>query len=360
MNIQRVMTEKVYGFGIVGTGLIADFHAKAIAEIPNAKLIGAYNRNKEKASAFAAKFDCAAYDSLESLVSDSAIDVICICTASGAHLEGGLAAIAAGKHCLIEKPLEITVARCSELIKAAQSKGVHLGVIFPSRFQEVNQKIKDAVTSQRMGSPVIGNAYVKWNRSEAYYQSAAWRGTWALDGGGALMNQGIHSVDLLQWFMGPVASVHAFAANRRHKEIEVEDTVVAILTFESGALGTIECSTATHPGSFKRLEVIGTGGTAIVEENDLLTWQFSEETNEDTLIRDAHGGKQISKGGVADPAAISFLGHQRQIEDFLSAIEKGDEPTVDGLEGLKSVQIIEAIYESVRTGKTVSLNHEAI
>lgn len=352
------MTKKIHGFGIIGTGLIADFHAKAIAQIPNAKLIGAYNRNSQKAVDFASRFDCNAYDTLEALVSDPEIDVICICTASGAHLEGGLAAIRNGKHCLIEKPLEISVARCDELIDAAKTAGVHLGVIFPSRFHDVNISIKDAVTQGRIGAPVIGNAYVKWNRSEAYYQSAAWRGTWALDGGGALMNQGIHSVDLLQWFMGPVKSVHAFAANRRHKEIEVEDTVVAILNFESGAVGTIECSTASFPGSFKRLEVIGTEGTAIVEENDLLTWQFAEEKPEDAVIRETHGGKQISQGGVSDPAAISFLGHQKQIEDLLEAIDQGKEPIVNGLEGRKSVQIIEAVYESVRTGKTVSLNHE--
>lgn len=347
------MTEKRYGFGIVGTGLIADFHAKAIAQILNAKLIGAYNRNQEKAADFASRFECKVFETLDDLAAAPDVDVICICTASGAHLEGGLAAIRAGKHCLIEKPLEISVERCDQLINAAQQAGVHLGVIFPSRFQEVNLKIKQAVTSGRIGAPVIGNAYVKWNRSEAYYKSAAWRGTWALDGGGALMNQGIHSVDLLQWFMGPVKSVHAFAANRRHKEIEVEDTIVAILNFESGAVGTIECSTATFPGSFKRLEVIGTEGTAIVEENDLLTWQFADETGEDDVIRAAHGGKQISKGGVADPAAISFLGHQKQMEDFLTAIDKQEEPLVDGMEGRKSVAIIEAVYESVRTGKTV-------
>lgn len=346
---------KIYGIAIIGTGLIADFHAKAIEHIPNARLIGAFNRNPEKASAFSERYHCTAYQTLSELVNDPEIDVICICTASGAHLEGGLASIRAGKHCLIEKPMEITVERCNKLIEEAQRANVHIGVIFPSRFQEVNVKIKEAVVARRIGAPVIGNAYVKWNRSEAYYASAAWRGTWALDGGGALMNQGIHSVDLLQWFMGPVRSVHAFAANRRHTNIEVEDTLVAILTFENGALGTIECSTATYPGSFKRLEIIGTEGTAIVEENDLLTWQFAGEHEEDAAVRERYAGEQISKGGVADPAAISFIGHQRQIEDFLAAIDSGREPAINAVEGRKSVEIIEAIYKSVKTGETVAL-----
>lgn len=352
------MTEKLYGIGIIGTGLIADFHAKAIQQIPNARLVGAFNRNTEKAKDFAGRFACQVFETLDSLVNSPEIDIVCICTASGAHLEGGLAAIQAGKHCLIEKPMEITVERCDQLIEAAKKANVHLGVIFPSRFHEVNQTIKAAVTSGRIGAPVIGNAYVKWNRSEAYYKSAAWRGTWALDGGGALMNQGIHSVDLLQWFMGPVQSVHAFAANRRHKEIEVEDTLVAALRFESGALGTIECSTATYPGSFKRMEVIGTEGTAIVEENDLLTWEFQHPTEEDAVVREKFGGQQISKGGVADPAAISFLGHQKQIEDFIRAIESGQDPQINGEEGRKAVAIIEAIYESVRTGSTVVLKND--
>lgn len=347
---------KIYGIGIVGTGLIADFHARAIEQIPNARLAGAYNRNREKATAFSERYGCEAVDSLAELVASPDVDVVCICTASGAHLEAGLASIAAGKHCLIEKPMEITVDRCDQLISAAREASVHIGVIFPSRFQDVNIRVKDAVARQRIGAPVIGNAYVKWNRSKAYYDSAAWRGTWALDGGGALMNQGIHSVDLLQWFMGPVKSVHAFAANRRHTEIEVEDTLVAILHFESGALGTIECTTAAHPGSFKRLEIIGTEGTAIVEENDLLTWQFAEEEPDDTAVREQFGGKQISKGGVADPAAISFIGHQKQIEDFLGAIESGKEPVINGIEGRKSVEIIEAIYKSVKSGDTVKIS----
>ncbi|GAA4432799.1 Gfo/Idh/MocA family oxidoreductase [Ravibacter arvi] len=351
------MTKRVYGIGIIGTGLIADFHAKAIREIPNARLVGAFNRNQAKAADFVSRFGGKTYASQEELAEDEEIDVVCICTASGAHLEGGLAAIRAGKHCLIEKPMEITSGRCDQLISAAAEAGVHLGVIFPSRYHEVNINIKAAIDARRIGTPVIGNAYVKWNRSKAYYQSAPWRGTWELDGGGALMNQGIHSVDLLQWFMGPVETVHAFAANRRHTEIEVEDTLVAILKFSNGALGTIECSTASYPGSFKRLEVIGTEGTAIGEENDLLTWAFEHELPEDESIREKYSGKQLSKGGVADPAAISFIGHQRQIEDFLEAIDRGGEPGVNGIEGRKSVAIIEAIYESARTGQSVRLPH---
>lgn len=169
------------------------------------------------------------------------------------------------------------------------------------------------------------------------------------------MNQGIHSVDLLLWFMGPAASVYAVTANRVHKEIEVEDTVVATIRFASGAVGTIECSTAVFPGTFRRLEVMGADGTAIAEENDLCVWKFRDESERDEAIRKQFSGAQISQGGVSDPAAISFKGHQLQIEDMLHAIETGSSPLVDGPEGRRSVELVLAIYKSARTGQTIQL-----
>ncbi len=348
-------TQKTIGIGIIGAGLIADFHAQAIQAIPHAQLRGVYNRSQEKAAVFAEKHHCPVFATVEAMADSPDIHLICICTASGAHLEPALVCIAAGKHCLIEKPMEITLERCDQLIEAARKSGVHLGTVFPSRYHEVNQQLKKALEKGRFGSLVIGNAYVKWSRTEAYYQSAPWRGTWQLDGGGALMNQGIHSVDLLRWFMGPVASVHAYVANRRHHEIEVEDTVVASVRFASGALGTIECSTAIHPGAFKRMEVLGTDGSAVVEENNLITWQFRDEEPDDRLIRELHAGKQLSQGGVADPAAISFKGHQAQLEEMIQAIAAHRPPQVGGPEGRKSVAIIRAIYESARSGKEIHL-----
>ena len=349
------MKEKQFGFGIVGAGTISDIHAKAIQAIANAKLIGVYSITKSKADAFAQKNNCTAYDTLEEMVHHPQIDIVCICTPSGIHLEPAIKCIDAGKHCLIEKPLEVTLQKCDQIIEAADKAGVKIGVVFPSRFYAASQQLKKSLDEKRFGDLVLGDAYVKWHRSEAYYQSSAWRGTWQLDGGGALMNQGIHSVDLLQWYMGPVESVQSVAANIRHKDIEVEDTIVSTLRFANGALGTIECSTAVFPGTLKRIEVMGTKGTAILEESKLIKWEFAEALPNDEMIKNAMAGGGVVQGGVSNPADISFIGHQRQIEDMIQAIETGGRPLVDGMEGRKSVKIVLAIYESARLGKTVKL-----
>jgi predicted dehydrogenase len=350
------LKERQFGFGIIGAGTISDIHAMAIKAIDNAKLHGVYSINKNKSQAFADKNNCISYDTLDELVNRPEIDIICICTPSGIHLDPAIKSIHAGKHCVIEKPLEVTLEKCDAIIEAAYKAGVKTGVIFPSRFYESSKQIKKALDEKRFGDLVLGDAYVKWSRSEAYYNSAAWRGTWELDGGGALMNQGIHSVDLLQWYMGPVVSVQSVTANIKHKGIEVEDTVVSTLQFANGALGTIECSTAVFPGALKRIEIMGTAGTAILEESNLIKWQFEKESNEDQTILKAMSSGTVSHGGVSNPADISFAGHQRQLEDMMHSIETGKNPLIDGIEGRKSVEIVLAVYESARTGRRVTLS----
>jgi UDP-N-acetyl-2-amino-2-deoxyglucuronate dehydrogenase len=349
------LKEREFGFGIIGAGTISEMHALAIKTIPNAKLYGVYSINKNKSTAFADKHHCSVYNSLEALLSVSEIAIVCICTPSGIHLEPALKCIEAGRHCVIEKPLEINLEKCDKIIEAADKAGIKTAVIFPSRFYEASQQVKKAVDGKRFGDLVMGSAYVKWSRSGSYYQSAAWRGTWELDGGGALMNQGIHSVDLLQWYMGDVEAVQAVTANRKHKKIEVEDTIVTTLEFANGAVGTIECSTAVFPGALKRIELMGTSGTAILEETNLIKWQFEKETAEDALIIKSTSLAKGVQGGVSHPADISFLGHQKQLEDMVYAIETGKKPLVDAFEGRKSVSIVRAIYESARTGKKVKL-----
>lgn len=349
------MHKTEFGFGIVGAGAISGIHAKAITAIGGAKLAGIYSINRSKSVVFAEEHPCKVFDTLEEMVRDPEIDIVCICTPSGVHMEPALKAIEAGKHCLIEKPLEVTTERCDMIIDAAEKAGVIVAVVFPSRFHEASRHIREAMDAGRCGPIVFGDVDVKWSRSEAYYQSAQWRGTWQFDGGGALMNQGIHSVDLLQWYMGPVEAVQAMTANRRHKEIEVEDTVTAIVRFASGALGTIECSTAAYPGALKRLEITGTAGTIIMEESSLLKWELENETPEDLRIKNAITGEHTSTGGAADPKAISYAGHQYQMEDLIHAIRTGRQPLVDGREGRKSVEIVTAIYESARTGQLVKL-----
>jgi UDP-N-acetyl-2-amino-2-deoxyglucuronate dehydrogenase len=349
------MEKRHFGFGIVGAGMISHFHARAITEIANASLIGVYSINKNKSDDFARQHSCAVYDTLEEMLNVPEIDIVCICTPSGIHLEPAIKSIEAGKHCLIEKPLEITVERCDKIIEAARKAGVKTGVIFPSRFYEASRQLKKSIEENRFGNLVLGDAYIKWSRSPEYYASGLWRGTWKYDGGGALMNQGIHSVDLLQWYMGPVESVQSVTANIRHKNIEVEDTIVSTVKFKNGALGTIECSTAVFPGALKRIEIMGTEGTAILEEDNFIKWQFQQESSEDEIIRNAMKVGAISHGGTSNPADISFVGHQRQIEDMIHSIETGDDPLVNGEEGRKSVEIVMAIYESARSGKIVKL-----
>ncbi|MDQ6815460.1 MAG: Gfo/Idh/MocA family oxidoreductase [Bacteroidota bacterium] len=348
--------ERKFGFGIVGAGTISDIHALAIRSIPNAKLVGVYSINKGKSQAWADKNDCTCYDSLEKMLANDEINIVCICTPSGIHLDPAIKSFAAGKHCVIEKPLEVTLEKCDTIIESAEKAGLKTSVIFPSRFYEASTQVKKALDEKRFGELVLGDAYVKWSRSEAYYNSAAWRGTWQLDGGGALMNQGIHSVDLLQWYMGQVESVQSVSANIKHKGIEVEDTIVSTLKFSNGALGTIECSTAIFPGALKRIEIMGTSGTAILEESNLVKWQFDKEAAEDEIITKNMSGGQVSHGGVSNPADISFKGHQRQLEDMILSIEKGKKPLIDAIEGRKSVEIVLAMYESARTGKKVFLS----
>lgn len=350
------MNNKLFGFAIIGTGAIADIHAKAIAAIPNAGLVGVFNRTKKKADSFAEKYDCEAYDTIEQLLNNDAVDIVCICTASGLHRDPALKAIQAGKHCLIEKPLEVTLEKSDEIIDAARENGVKVAVIYPTRFYPSSQHIRNAIDENRFGNLVLGSAYVKWSRDEKYYASADWRGTWEFDGGGALMNQAIHSVDILQWYMGPVESVQAITANVRHKNIEVEDTAIAILKFKNGAVGTIECSTAVYPGSFKKIEIMGTKGSAIIEENSLTQWQFADETEEDNQLRESYSAAGPSKGGVANPMDIGFYGHQKQIEDLMEAIADNREPLVSGEEGRKSVEIVRAVYDSARTGESIKLS----
>jgi UDP-N-acetyl-2-amino-2-deoxyglucuronate dehydrogenase len=324
-------------------------------------LLGIYSTNKIKSDQFAGEHNCTAYNTLGEMLSQPDINIVCICTPSGIHLEPAVATIKAGKHCLIEKPLEITIERCNIIIEAAYKAGVKTGVIFPSRFYEASIQLKKSIDEKRFGDLVLGDAYVKWRRSDEYYQSGKWRGSWKYDGGGALMNQGIHSVDLLQWYMGPVESVQAVSANIRHKDIEVEDTIVSTIKFANGALGTIECSTAVFPGALKRIEIMGTKGTAVLEDNSLIKWEFEQESKEDENMRNVIQSGNISiGGGASNPADISFLGHQKQIEDFIRAIETSGRPLVDCEEGRKSVEIVNAIYESALLGKMVKLSQSNI
>jgi predicted dehydrogenase len=270
-------------------------------------------------------------------------------------MEPAVAAAKAFKHVIVEKPLEITLRRCDKIIEACRAAKVTLSTIFPSRFHDSVVQIKKAVEAGRFGRLTVGDAYVKWYRTQQYYDSGKWRGTWELDGGGALMNQAVHSVDLLLWLMGPVAEVTAHAATLAHERIAVEDTVVATLRFESGALGVIEATTAAYPGYLKRIEIHGSAGSAVMEEEDIIKWDFAKERKQDAAIRQAAAARKSGGGGASDPAAIGHHGHALQFAEVLTAIRRGAAPLVDGPQGRQAVETILAIYKAAETGQAVTL-----
>ena len=344
-----------YGFGIVGCGMIASFHAKAIADIRGAKLVACFDTFSNAAERLASETGCRPYTKLTDMLRDSDVDVVTICTPSGAHLEPAVAAARARKHVIVEKPLEITLSRCDKIIAECRKAKVVLSTIFPSRFHESSMLLKNAVERGRFGRLTMGDAYVKWFRTQEYYDSGAWRGTWKLDGGGALMNQAIHSVDLLTWLMGPVKQVSANATTLAHDRIAVEDVATASLEFENGALGVIEASTAAFPGYLKRIEIHGSEGTATLEEEDIKTWDFAKKSRSDAAVRKRLAGKTKTGGGAADPSAIGHHGHAAQFKDVLKSIRGGHAPKIDGFEGRRSVEIILAIYKSAESGRAVEL-----
>jgi predicted dehydrogenase len=344
------------GFGLVGCGMISRFHAQAIAAIPGARVVAVHTSRPENGQKISDLVGgCAIYTDFEQFLAHPGLDVVNVCTPSGAHLEPAVAAARAGKHVVVEKPLEVTLERCDAVIEACDRHGVKLCTIFPSRFSAANVLLKQAIDEGRFGKLTLGDTYVKWWRTQQYYDSGGWRGTWQLDGGGAFMNQAIHNVDLLAWLMGEVSEVCGYTATLAHERIEVEDVGVATLRFKNGALGVMEATTSAWPGLLKRTEIHGTQGSAIVEQDDVLLWKFEQEQPGDDEVRRQFARQQSGSGGASNPAAISFEGHRAQLADFLEAIAAGRPPRVDGREGRRSVEIILAVYESARTGRSVRL-----
>jgi UDP-N-acetyl-2-amino-2-deoxyglucuronate dehydrogenase len=342
------------GFAIVGTGMIAAFHAQAIASTPGARLVGVVSRSAERGAAFAAQHGAAAVTAtVEEMVARDDVQVVAITTPSGAHLEPALAAIRAGKHVMIEKPLEITPERCDRIIAAADAAGVKIAAIFQGRFGEGARTVKQAVDQGRFGRLVLASAYVKWNRTAEYY-SSPWKGTWELDGGAALINQAIHGVDLLQWFAGLPVEVSGRIARRVHTGIEADDTTVATLLFPDGSLGVIEASTALWPGWSRRIEICGEHGSVCLEDDRIVRWDFAQAQPEDEAIRAAPLDEGLGSG-AGSPGGIALTGHLRQVADLVAAIRDDRPPAIDGHAGRRAVALVHAIYESAKSGRPVSL-----
>jgi predicted dehydrogenase len=344
------------GFAIVGCGMIARFHAKALAEVPEAKLVALVSRKEANARALADSLNltCDVSTDLPKVLSRKDVDVVIVTTPSGAHMEPAVAAARAGKH-VVEKPLEISLERCDRIIDACCTNGVQLCTIFPSRFGDANLALKRAVVEGRFGRLTLGETTCKWWRPQSYYDEGGWKGTQALDGGGALMNQAIHNVDLLCWMMGPVTHISGFTATLAHERIEVEDTAVACLRFANGALGVIQATTSVRPGLPKTIAVHGDHGSVVIEQDDILRWELTPGTDLDEQIRQRFAHKTGVSGGSSNPAAISHEGHARQLRDFVEAIQLKRPPLVDGAEGRKAVEVILAIYRAAASGQTVRL-----
>jgi predicted dehydrogenase len=335
------------GFAIAGTGVIAKHHARAILATPDARLVSVFARDADKRRAFAEQHGCATAASLEELVADPAVQVVVIATPSGAHAEQAIAAARAGKHVLCEKPLDITLEKTDRIVAACAEHGVILCPVFQNRFGDHVRRIKRAVDSGRLGRLLLGRATVKWQRTREYYQSGSWRGTRALDGGGCLMNQGIHTVDLLLHLMGEPVEVTGYADTLVHSGIEVEDTACAVVRFASGAMGVIEATTATTPQLPAGIELTGSRGTVAMRGEHLSAWEVAEPDADDLAVRAGIDPRAVEP--VEDEAR--FPKHRRQLDDLIGAIRAGASATsIPAADGRLALEIVLGIYRSAETG----------
>jgi predicted dehydrogenase len=329
--------------------MIANFHAKSISETENAVLAGVHNRSAAHpgAAAFGEKHGAPVFDTLDDMLSSPGIDVVCLCTPSGLHTPHALKAIAHGKHVVVEKPMSLTLAEADELIAAADKHKALVCVISQFRLAPAVAEVRRAMDAGAFGKVAMGELSMKYWRSAEYYASAGWRGTWALDGGGALMNQGIHGVDVFRHLMGPVKSISAYARTIAHS-IEVEDSAAAAVEFESGALGVITGSTGSYPGCPRRIEICGDKGSVTLEEDSILKWDLPVECALPV-------GRAASNVASSNPGAISNEGHTRHFRNMADAVLNGAPLLNDARGGRLPLEIILGIYESSKTGKTVYL-----
>ncbi|MEH7495832.1 Gfo/Idh/MocA family protein [Neobacillus niacini] len=350
--------KKEFGFAIVGTGLISTTHYEQISAIEGAKVVAVYSRNEEKAKSLAEKAGADWYTDYQEMLKRKEIDIVSIITPSGTHADMAIEAARAGKHVIVEKPMDISLEKAQQMIDVCRKHHVKLSVVSQHRFDPSSVKIKADIDSGRFGKMVLGQAAVSWYRPQSYYDTSKWRGTLEMDGGGVLINQAIHTIDLFQYFMGEVESVYAHTAVLAHERIEVEDVAVATVKFKNGGLGTIVGTTAAYPGLSARMEIIGTHGTAVIENDQLMKHYLRDPNHESEAINLAsaenhHGGDRDHTS--VNPAALDGTSHRLQFIDMMNAIQEDREPLVNGEEGLKPLKIILAVYQSARTGQPVKV-----
>jgi UDP-N-acetyl-2-amino-2-deoxyglucuronate dehydrogenase len=335
--------------GILGGGNISETHARAAREAEGVRVAAVCGPNRERVARLCQLYGGAAYERLEDFLAHRPLDAVLVGSPSGLHAEQGIAAARGGLHVLVEKPIDITAERADALISECERAGVKLGVFFQDRVAPGVRRLKGMLDEGALGRPLLASARVKWYRPPEYYAGSRWRGTWALDGGGALMNQGVHTVDLLLWLLGDVGRVYAKAVTALHP-IEAEDMVVATLEFAGGAVGTLEATTAAYPGYPRRVELTGTEGTVILEGDRIV----AADLRTPHAVADAP--PEVSANPSANSPVVSDVrGHRKILEDFVRAVETDTAPLCDGREGRRSVELVEAVYESSRAGRAVTL-----
>ena len=358
------MTFEKVRVGILGCGVIGPHHARAISGLEDAELVAVADVVPELADELAGEYGCSSHSSLGEMLSGAELDAVCVCTPSGMHAGDAIAALEAGKHVVIEKPVDVTLEAADRLLGVQRATGGKVAVVSQHRFDAATLAVHRAISTRQFGRLTTGSAEVRWWRSQSYFDSGGWRGTWELDGGGVLINQAIHSIDLLQWLMGSVVEVYAYTGLLAHERIEVEDTAVAILKFESGALGTIVATTAAYPGLTARIAVHGHKGSAVIDDDELVYFHaagvgkeaedYGGGENQAERVMEEYGRGSRGPGAGADPSSLS-MAHRDQIADFVRAVKEEREPSINVEEGRKPLAIIAGIYESARTGGPVRI-----
>ena len=346
------MTSKKIGYAVLGLG-IGMAHADAAYASERAELVAVCDINEKKLAKAAKKYvGVTLYTDFEELLADDRVDVISICLPSAMHADFAVRAMEAGKHVLVEKPLDITPERARLIEEARARTGRICGVVHQNRFNLDMYPIREAMASGRLGKLILGTFAVKWYRDQAYYDNGGWRGTWEMDGGGSLMNQSVHTVDLMQWLMGEVESVTSHMGIYNH-DIKTEDTTASLIKFKSGAVATFVSTTCAYPGISTEIMLYGTGGSIEADADCLKTWKMvdaEDEDAEEAAMLARYGGGNLT--ATPEDAARKF-GHDHVVEDMIAAVQEGRDPEVMPADALKAVEIVCAVYESARTGKTV-------
>ena len=343
-----------FGFGIIGAGVISAWHAAGIEAHPDGRIAAIASRSRERAVKFAEEHRCVLVADWREMIRHDDIRAVCICTPSGLHAEQAIAAAEAGKHVLVEKPMAITLRECDEMIRAARENGVKLGVIFQKRTDDAPNRLKRAVEDGTFGKVFFGDASIKYWRNQAYYDSGDWRGTWALDGGGCTMNQGIHGIDILLHIMGDVESVYAKTDTVAH-DIEVEDIAIALLRYKNGAYGRLQTATAVNPGQGVYIEINGALGTGALADDVITGWAVSN--SKEMLAEETIPATKAGRSAAASSAtSFATRGHIVQVANFISSVRTGEALICSGEEGRRSVHLIMALYESARRGVEVRLD----